>query len=382
MRKGWVAGRRVAIRVSGVDLECEIPAGVERHGAFFVRVARDRLPPLLAYAPRDFDDPLSTVHARDLERLHSLVAAAEAAPGDAAEALGRAATLARTLLAAPLLDARDHESRKTYGSSRRRSTEARPPPAPREADPDAPPPPLRLATTRRGATGLPFPHYRGADDEASAERAAASLDEAPWDELDRDARSTAPWSAPAGGDEAPADDRRAPDSYARLVASEANADAAAVDASDARADWRDELRDFGPVRDALRALAALADRPPPDDGDADGGDDDVDAISDGELRRALTTLGPRPLSQRQVSDLLAVAVRGGAALGKPDDANRDGERRPGSATARYFDGAKLARVISVDHPRVTRPKPEACRCVRRWCCCKRAHTPEHISVSV
>ncbi|KAH8065168.1 hydroxyacylglutathione hydrolase [Aureococcus anophagefferens] len=51
---------RVAIRVSGVDLECEIPDGVDAHGEFYVRVNRDRLPPLYSYAPADFDLPATT----------------------------------------------------------------------------------------------------------------------------------------------------------------------------------------------------------------------------------------------------------------------------------------------------------------------------------
>ncbi|KAH8093528.1 hydroxyacylglutathione hydrolase [Aureococcus anophagefferens] len=108
---------RVAIRV-GVDLECEIPDGVDAHGEFYVRVNRDRLPPLYSYAPADFDLPATTVWRRDLERLHSLCEAPDAA------ALPSARALCRKLLNAPLRDTKDHEDRHPLTFSQRRGRES------------------------------------------------------------------------------------------------------------------------------------------------------------------------------------------------------------------------------------------------------------------
>ena len=180
MRRGWSPGMRVAIRVSGVDLECEIPDGVDAHGEFYVRVNRDRLPPLYSYAPADFDLPATTVWRRDLERLHSLCEAPDAA------ALPRARALCRKLLNAPLRDTKDHEDRHPLTFSQRRGRES---PAP---DDGAARPLPGLPPTRRGASGLPPAHYRGAKDELNAGKSAAMLDEAPWDDDGVDATRTAP----------------------------------------------------------------------------------------------------------------------------------------------------------------------------------------------
>ena len=457
LKRGWKPGMRVAIKVSGVDLECEIPPGVEAHGEFYVRVNRDRLPPLYSYASSDFDLPLATVFTRDLERLHSLVdasarGAASVRDGEPSEPLRRALTLSRKLLHAPLRDAKDHEEKHQLTFSQRhgkRGGGAAPPSttttgdrAARDDDPDDGP---RLPPTRKGATGLPPPHYRGAKDEGNADKAATLLDEPPWDDLDDafcpPSDATAPFSflpprrsaaAPEDGENrverAISRDRRAPDSYVHLLRKEAAAlrgEATDVglppDQLDRKQlDWRDEsdaprpvgrrqpfsfyetparrLRDHAPVLEALKALSALADA----DADADDADDsarreqtiyragddagdDDKIIFDDELRRALTTLGPRPLTHAMVDDLVAVAKANACDLDARDAAKvaPSAKRRPSRAKAPLaIDCLKLAKTIANDAPcgAPRPPRVHPCCRFRRACRCRKRPAPEQIDI--
>lgn len=383
MRRGWSAGMRVAIRVSGVDLECEIPDGVDAHGEFYVRVNRDRLPPLYSYAPADFDLPATTVWRRDLERLHSLCEAPDAA------ALPRARALCRKLLNAPLRDTKDHEDRHPLTFSQRRGRES---PAP---DDGAARPLPGLPPTRRGASGLPPAHYRGAKDELNAGKSAAMLDEAPWDDDGVDATRTAPWAPPAadadGGE--PPRDRPTPDAYAHLLAREAaapDADASPRDGDAKRVDWRDELRDARPVFEALKALSALADESEVKAAErtiyqVPGGDDGDEAkvVHDHELRRALTTLGPRPLTHAMVDELLAVAELGGCCLDRGFLLRPRQRRHPRDAPV-ALDCLKLANVLAVEGPAPAPPRRALVPCglCRRACKCPRRAAPEQINVDV
>lgn len=249
--KKWRPGDRVSIKVGGVTIECLVPDGVRAGDAFDVRIPRDRLPRLLSYEPHDFQDPLTTVWTRDLERLHALVSAA---PGDD-DAVNRAAVLSRAVLTAPLRDVRDYDDPTVGGAPRPR-------------------------------TLLPRARYRGALDERGAQAAAEDRDD--------DAVHVASWRKPPAPhavldpdlDRALAAKRRVPDSYVALH----------VTRMHAPRDWRLELRSASHVYDALCKLSRTA--------------DDTAAhktIEASELRRALALLGPRPLGRASIDELVDLA---------------------------------------------------------------------------
>ena len=110
-------------------------------------------------------------------------------------------------------------------------------------------------------------------------------------------------------------------------------------------------------RAALACLASLNHR----DGDPtlfcdlEGEEDDAEC-TDSDLRRALTSLGSRPLTHAQVTDLLAVAALCGAADGGAPSARRRGGA-PVPVRAR-----RLASILGMDRG----VKPEK---VRRFCGC-------------
>ena len=121
--------------------------------------------------------------------------------------------------------------------------------------------------------------------------------------------------------------------------------------------WREELREASHVRAALACLASLNHR----DGDPtlfrdlEGEEDDAEC-TDADLRRALTTLGSRPLTHAQVTDLLAVAALCGAA-----DGGAPSSRRRGGAPV-PVRARRLASILATD--RGIKPEKR-----RRFCGC-------------
>ena len=248
VQKTWKAGDRVLVRLSGAELECVVPEHLKKGDAFYVRVARDRLPPLLVHSPHDFDDPFATLWRRDLERLNSLVQC------DEPEARCRAKQLARALLAAPLRDSREYQP--VANTSRDANNSPRGVSAGSPNSLDAPPPEtpssleggshdddddygVRRRRRGRGATQLPRARYRGSLDEDAAQRWAVHADEQPFvdDTVDGDARLTAAWSGEHL--ETRAERRRTAPRFALLCAR------ARRDAQDPRQDsrlmdWREE----------------------------------------------------------------------------------------------------------------------------------------------
>ena len=85
-------------------------------------------------------------------------------------------------------------------------------------------------------------------------------------------------------------------------------------------------------------------------------DEDDAECTDSDLRRALTTLGSRPLTHAQVTDLLAVAALCGAA-----DGGAPSSRRRGGAPV-PVRARRLASILGMDRG----VKPEK---VRRFCGC-------------
>jgi glyoxylase-like metal-dependent hydrolase (beta-lactamase superfamily II) len=313
-RRNWKPGDRVQLRVSGVDLECTVPDGASPGQEFVARVERARLPSLIALDRRDFDPSMQRVWRRDLERLQSLLQA---------HRYDRADTLSRKLLGDPLRDARDWS--QTPGS----------------------------AAKRRATTHLAPAHYHTSD-EPQADAAAALLDEEPWDAGDVDLRATAPFDD--GGFADASNDRRRPLPVATAYGDIMTRESFLFDPS-SPSNWRDELREASHVRAALACLASLNHR----DGDPilfrdlEGDEDDAEC-TDSDLRRALTTLGSRPLTHAQVTDLLAVAALCGAA-----DGGAPSERRRGGAPV-PVRARRLASVLATDRG-VEVAKP------RRFCGC-------------
>jgi hypothetical protein len=313
-RRNWKAGDRVQLKVSGVELECTVPDGATPGQEFVARVERARLPSLIAVDRRDFDPAMQRVWRRDLERLQSLLQA---------HRYERADTLSRKLLGDPLRDARDWS--QVPGSALR----------------------------RRNTTHLAPAHYHTAD-EPQADAAAALLDEEPWDSGDVDLRATAPFDD--GGFADASNHQRRPLPVATAYGDIMTRESFLFDPS-APTNWRDELREASHVRAALACLASRGHR----DGDPalfkDLGEDEDDAeCTDSDLRRALTTLGSRPLTHAQVTDLLAVAALCGAA-----DGGAPSSRRRGGAPV-PVRARRLASVLGMDRG----VKPEK---VRRFCGC-------------
>lgn len=208
VKRKWRAGDLVTIEVSGIEFECRIPEGLRADDVFAIRIPRDRLPRLLCYKPQDFCDPFSTVWHRDLERLHSLTLASTNSP----EALRRATTLSRALLASPLRDVRNYDD---LGSS--------------------------VASNRKIHTLLPRAHYRGLLDEASAQQSAqARADDhvitATWREPPARSESPNAFALDADIDRAISCKRRAPESFLRLQ--ELHKENCGANEND----WRKELR--------------------------------------------------------------------------------------------------------------------------------------------
>ncbi|KAK7254383.1 hydroxyacylglutathione hydrolase [Aureococcus anophagefferens] len=191
----------------------------------------------------------------------------------------------------------------------------------------------------------------------------------------------------------PARDRPTPDAYAHLLAREAaapDADASPRDGDAKRVDWRDELRDARPVFEALKALSALADESEVKAAErtiyqVPGGDDGDEAkvVHDHELRRALTTLGPRPLTHAMVDELLAVAELGGCCLDRGFLLRPRQRRHPRDAPV-ALDCLKLANVLAVEGPAPAPPRRALVPCglCRRACKCPRRAAPEQINVDV
>ncbi|KAJ8602217.1 hypothetical protein CTAYLR_003650 [Chrysophaeum taylorii] len=331
--RAWRPGDRVTVRVSSIDFECRVPEGVRPGDDFYLRIPRDRLPRLLCYAPPDLADPMATVWRRDLERLHSLLAANDE------QTLDRARTLSRAVLVSPLRDVRDYD------------------------DPNIPPPDARARTL------LPRASYRGAPDEIAAQLSAEARDDVPvatsvWrDPPPRAPPATIIYGIDADVDRALSARRRAPDSYARLAARRETSSTKAGGGGGGepyrKHDWRVDLRPANDVFDALCLLSAAADLTPgsvdPEplyfDEEGDSFDSKRPTITKTELRRALATLGPRPLGHAQVDELIDLA---------------DLAECFTSDTA--LDIQKLATLLgsdgATDSMSVDRPRPCCC------CCCR------------
>ena len=310
--KKWRPGDRVALRVSGVELECVVPEGTAPGEEFVARIERARLPGLVTCDRRDFDPALQSVWRRDLERLQSLLQARR---------YERADVLSRKLLGDPLRDARAWA------------------PAP------------GTAALRRATTNLAPAHYSTAD-EPQADAAAALLDEEPWDGGDVDLRATAPFDDGGFGDAAPQRPLPVATSYGNVIARESFL----FDPEQGvQRDWREDLREASHLRAALACLASGGHR----DGDpalyvAEGADEST--CTDADLRRALTTLGARPLTHAQVTDLLAVAALSGAS----DGGAPTGRRRGGAPV--LVRVRCLAGVLATDRGLAPAPPKRFCGC--------------------
>ena len=118
---------------------------------------------------------------------------------------------------------------------------------------------------------------------------------------------------------------------------------------------------------------------------APGGDDGDEAkvVHDHELRRALTTLGPRPLTHAMVDELLAVAELGGCCLDRGFLLRPRQRRHPRDAPV-ALDCLKLANVLAVEGPAPAPPRRAfvPCGLCRRACKCPRRAAPEQINVDV
>lgn len=309
LQRGWRPGSLAAFDVCGVPFDCPVPEGLVAGDEFDVRIPRDRLPKLLCYTPQDFSDPISTVWRRDLERLHSLAAAStdDPDPSQRTEAIHRTQQLSRVLLSTPLRDIRDYDGEK------------------------------KTSRTKL----IPRARYRGGPDEHAAQLSVEDRDDssvatATWQD--------SPQSPPvilglADVDRLLSAKRRVPDSFAALGR-----------AGNADNQWRIELRLAVSIFDAMCAISSSADLRPGDDPYEFYDDSTQPTITKGELRRALTMLGPRPLSHSQVDELVELAEIAACA----DESGS-------------IDIRELACVLGNDvfSEPSTPPPPKRCRCCRR-----------------